>query len=79
MIRDLWKRFNTSMVGYWVPTFLTVLSTALVLSVGIFVDKIFFLFAVIFIPLLILMWISAWSWGHPQTRYGQVVWPFDDN
>jgi len=78
MIRELWKRFDTAMVGYWIPTSATVLSLTVTIVSGVLLDKKFFLFLIVFIPLLLFMWMLVWSWEHPHPRHCSRL-PYDDD
>lgn len=79
MIRDLWRKFDIAMVGFWVPTFLTIASFVIVFGFGYFLDKSFYWFGCLFGPLLVTMWFSIWKWERPTIRYGSMMLPYDDD
>jgi hypothetical protein len=78
MIRKLWRRFDIAMIGYWVPTFITIMSFVCVFGFGYFVDKCFYWFGCLFGPLVVALWWSIWRWEHPKPRYGSMGLPYDD-
>ena len=75
MISNLYDRFKTAMMGYWLPTILTVLSLMTVFGGGFYVNKVFYWFGTFFGPAIVVMWIVVWRWEHPRPRYRGVDWP----